>query len=109
MQALEPSVYLLCVVTSLTAMLLLLRSYRENSSRLLLWNAAAFVAFALNNVLLFMDLILLPNVDLRLLRTRTALVGVWTLLYPAAVQSRRRLYERGRCGSVASCVRIYHV
>ena len=81
MQALEPGVYLLCVLTSLTAMLLLLRSYRENRSRLLLWSAAAFVAFALNNLLLFVDLVLLPNIDLRLLRGLTALVGVWTLLY----------------------------
>jgi heme/copper-type cytochrome/quinol oxidase subunit 4 len=81
MHALESAVYLLCVVTSLVAMWLLMRSYRENRSRLLLWSAAAFVAFALNNLLLFTDVVLLPDFDLRSLRTLTALIGVVTLLY----------------------------
>ena len=54
-------IYILCVVTSLVAMFLLLRSYRRNGSRLLLWSAAAFVAFALNNLFLFADIVLLPE------------------------------------------------
>jgi hypothetical protein len=81
MHALESLVYLLCAVTSLAAMWLFLRSYRENGSRLLLWSAAAFIAFAVNNLLLFTDVVLLPNIDLRPLRTLTALIGVAILLY----------------------------
>jgi uncharacterized membrane protein len=81
MQVFEPTVYILCVLTSLMAMWLLLRSYRQNGSRLLLWSAAAFVAFALNNLLLFADIVLLPNVDLRPLRALTAFIGVAILLY----------------------------
>jgi len=77
----EPTVYILCVLTSLVAMWLLLRGYRQNGSRLLLWSAAAFVAFALNNLLLFADLVLLPDIDLRALRTATAFAGVAILLY----------------------------
>jgi hypothetical protein len=76
-----PTVYILCVLASLTAMFLLLRSYWQNGSRLLLWSALAFVAFALNNLLLFADIVLLPNVDLRPLRTLTAFIGVAVLLY----------------------------
>lgn len=81
MQTFEPTVYILCVLTSLTAMWLLLRSYRVNRTRLLLWSAAAFVAFALNNLLLFADIVLLPDVDLRSLRALTAFAGVAILLY----------------------------
>ena len=81
MQIFEPTVYLLCVLTSVVAMWLLLRSYTQNRSRLLLWSAAAFVAFALNNALLFADIVLLPNIDLRSLRTITAFAGVVILLY----------------------------
>ena len=81
MQLFEPTVYVLCSLTSLVAMWLLLRSYRQNRSRLLLWSAAAFVAFALNNLLLFIDIVLLPNVDLRPLRALTAFIGVAILLY----------------------------
>lgn len=77
----EPTVYILCVLASLTAMWLLLRGYRESRSRLLLWSAAAFVAFALNNLLLFVDIVLLPNTDLRPLRASVAFIGVAILLY----------------------------
>lgn len=77
----EPTVYILCVLTSLVAMWLLLRGYRQNRSRLLLWSAAAFVAFAVNNLLLFADLVLLPQIDLRALRIATAFAGVAILLY----------------------------
>jgi uncharacterized membrane protein len=81
-QLLESTVYILCMVTSLVAMGLLLRSYRQNRSRLLLWSAAAFVAFALNNLLLFFDLVVLPvTIDLRPARVLTALIGVAILLY----------------------------
>jgi hypothetical protein len=62
-------------------MWLLLRSYRQNGSRLLLWSAAAFVAFAANNLLLFTDIVLLPNMDLRPLRILAAFAGVAILLY----------------------------
>lgn len=78
----ESTVYILCMITSLVAMWLLLRSYRRNRSRLLLWSAAAFVAFALNNLFLFFDLVVLPaSIDLRPVRAFTALVGVAILLY----------------------------
>jgi hypothetical protein len=63
------------------AMFLLLRSYRQNGSHLLLWSAIAFVAFAFNNLLLFADVVLLPDVDLRPLRALTAFTGVAILLY----------------------------
>jgi len=81
-QLFESTVYILCAVTSLVAMWLLLRSYRRNRSRLLLWSAAAFVAFALNNLLLFLDLVVLPtSIDLRGPRAAAALIGVGILLY----------------------------
>jgi hypothetical protein len=82
LQLFESTVYILCVVTSLVAMWLLLRSYRRNRSRLLLWSAAAFVVFALNNLLLFFDLVVLPvSIDLRPYRALTAFIGVAILLY----------------------------
>jgi hypothetical protein len=81
-QLFESTVYILCMVTSFVSMWLLLRSYRRNRSRLLLWSAAAFVAFALNNLLLFFDLVVLPaSIDLRPARALTALIGAAILLY----------------------------
>jgi hypothetical protein len=81
MQSFQSAVYLLCFVTSFAAMLLLLRSYARNRSRLLLWSALSFVALAFNNLFLFVDIVLLPEIDLLPLRYLTALVAVGLLLY----------------------------
>lgn len=82
LQLFESTVYVLCFLTSGAAMWLLLRSYRQNRSRLLLWSAAAFVVFALNNLLLFLDLVVLPTaIDLRPYRALTSIIGVAILLY----------------------------
>jgi hypothetical protein len=81
MHALQPAVYLLCFITSTVAMLLLLRSYRQNRTRLLLWSALCFVALAVNNFFLFVDIVLLPNISLLPLRDASALAAVALLLY----------------------------
>ena len=48
---------------------LLTRSYLANRSRLLLWSTLCFVGLALNNILLFVDLVLVPTADLQLWRS----------------------------------------
>jgi hypothetical protein len=75
-------VYLLCIATSAACMVLLIRGYRQSKARLLLWSAACFVGLALNNLLLFVDVIVLPTeIDLQPLRHVTSLVAVSVLLY----------------------------
>ena len=74
-------VYLLCFATSLVCLWLLIRNFKASGSRLLLWAALAFVGFALNNALLFVDVILLPTqVDLQVWRHVTALMAVSVLI-----------------------------
>lgn len=74
-------VYALCAVTSLVCAGLLLRAYWRTRTRLLLWSSISFVGLAANNVLLFVDLILVPSVDLSILRAATALSAVVVLLF----------------------------
>lgn len=81
MHVFAPAVYLLCAFTSTVAMLLLLRSYRQNRTRLLLWSALAFVALAVTNCLLFIDIVLLPDISLLPLRDLSALAAAAALLY----------------------------
>ncbi|HKT20397.1 MAG TPA: DUF5985 family protein [Stellaceae bacterium] len=81
MQALGPTVYFLCFITSTLAMLLLFRSHVRTRSRLLLWSALGFVALALNNFFLFADIVLLPSVSLLPLRDLSALAAALLLLY----------------------------
>lgn len=76
------SVYLLCLVTSGGCGWLLVRSYRRTRAPLLLWTAACFVLLAITNLLVVIDLVLLPDdIDLRLVRYSTSLIAIATLLY----------------------------
>lgn len=74
-------VYVLCAVTSLACAVLLLRGYARRGVRLLLWSGLGFVGFALGNVLLVMDVVVLPEQDLTIYRSLPVLAGLAVLLY----------------------------
>lgn len=75
-------VYALCFVTSVVCGWLLVRSFRRNRSRLLLWSAACFVLLAINNLLVMLDLVFLPpSIDLSPFRLAASLAAVSTLLF----------------------------
>ncbi|MES1164886.1 MAG: DUF5985 family protein [Verrucomicrobiota bacterium] len=75
------AVYLLCALTSIVCATLLIRAYRANRARLLFWSSLCFIGLALNNVLLFVDLVLVPQVDLRTVRDVTALAALAVMLF----------------------------
>jgi hypothetical protein len=74
-------VYGLCALTSVACAALLLRGYLGTRVRLLLWSGLCFAGLALNNILLFVDLSVVPEIDLSAWRTLPAVVGVALLLY----------------------------
>jgi hypothetical protein len=74
------TVYVLCALTSIACAFLLLASYRRTRERLLLWSGLCFAGLALNNVLLFLDLVVVPSIDLSLWRSGVALVSVSLLV-----------------------------
>lgn len=74
-------VYGLCALTSILCAVLLVRGYRSSKLRLSLWCSLCFAGLALNNVLLFIDRIVVPEVDLQILRTVVALVAMLPLLF----------------------------
>lgn len=83
------AVYLLCAATSITCAILLLRGYFRQRTRLLLWSSLCFILLAMNNALLFIDLIIVPvTIDLSLWRGLTALGGVGILLFGLLWESR---------------------
>ena len=80
------AVYTLSAATSLLCALLLLRGYWRSGARLLLWSSFCFFGLALDNLLLFVDLVVLPDIDLTLwglttLRRVCTLSGLALLLY----------------------------
>lgn len=56
-------VYILCALTSTLCAVLLVRRYRTSGTKLLLWTSLSFIGLALNNGILLVDTIVLPNVD----------------------------------------------
>ena len=75
------AVYMLCALTSILCAALLLLKWRASRVRLLFWSALCFVGLALNNVMLFVDLIIVPKIDLSVVRTMPALIGLALLLW----------------------------
>jgi hypothetical protein len=74
-------VYALCALTSIVCAVLLLRGYRRSRTRLLFWSALCFAGLALNNLLLLVDLYVVPDMDLFAPRTAAAVIAMAVLLY----------------------------
>jgi len=74
-------IYFVSFATSSVCAGLLVRSYLRTRARLLLWSSACFVFLALNSATVIVDFVLLPAVDLGVLRLGTSLAGVLALLY----------------------------
>lgn len=75
-------VYLLCSVLSGACAFFLVRAYLSVRTRFLLWSSLCFIGMGVNNLLLFIDLALLPyQVDLALLRHSVSVVALGVLIY----------------------------
>lgn len=77
----ETAVYVLGVLTSLLCAWLLLRGYLRVKRKLLLWSGLCFVGLTISNLLVFLDLVLFPEIDLYRWRLITAAVAMIALLY----------------------------
>ena len=77
----EAIVYLLCFGSSALCAFLLVNAFRRQREKLLLWSSICFCLLALNNLLVFVDIILLPDINLSPLRALTALAAISILLY----------------------------
>jgi hypothetical protein len=87
-------VYVLCALTSATCTVLLTRAWSRTRLSLLGWSALCFALLTVNNVLLFVDLVVITDTDLSVARSATGLAGLVVLLY--GLISHRQL--RGRRG-----------
>ena len=84
----EGLVYVLCAVTALACAVLLLRGFARTRAGLLLWCGVFFVAIALENTVLFVDMTLAPDTNLLPLRRTVGLVAVLVLLYGLVWEGR---------------------
>jgi hypothetical protein len=78
------TVYILSALISLASAVLLLRSYAQTRTSLLMWAGLCFLGLTLNNLLLFLlfvDKVLASDTDLSTWRALPALVGMLLLVY----------------------------
>ena len=81
MEILKVVLSVTATLTSGACMVLLFRGYLRKRVRLLMWSAICFAGLTLNNVALFCDLVVFPDIDFRPVRLLAALAGMLVLLY----------------------------
>jgi len=81
--------YIACALTSAGCAWLLFKGYGATGARLLMWAGLCFVGQTLDNVVLFIDLVLTPaTIDLFYWRTLLALAGMIALLFALIWETR---------------------
>ena len=79
--AIPDLVYLLCFIASALCAGLLLRQYFRVASPVLLWSSACFIFLAVANLLVVVDRIVFPELELRLARLVLTLLAISVLLF----------------------------
>ena len=81
-------VYILCAVTSLVCAGMLMRGYKNRGVRLLFWSGLCFLGLAVDNLLLYVDLVVVPDVDLSIWRKVPGLISIVVLLFGLVWESK---------------------
>lgn len=74
-------VYILCAATSTLCAAMLLRAFSRTQTRLLLWSGICFTLLALANIVLYVDVLIIPDVDLSMVRNLLTAAGSVILLF----------------------------
>lgn len=74
-------IYGLCALTAFLCGFLLLRAYRATHNKLVLWGGLCFIGLTISNLLLILDKLVVPMVDLETPRHVVSLLSVLVLLY----------------------------
>lgn len=72
--------YLVCAATASVCATLLLRGWRRTGGSLLLWSGVCFAGLAVQDLLVFIDLVLLSDGNLFLVRNLVGLTATAVLL-----------------------------
>lgn len=75
------AVYSLCFLTSSACAVLLVRNYRRTRARLLLWSSLCFLFLAANNLVVIVDMLIIEEIDFRILRLLLSFAAVALLLF----------------------------
>jgi hypothetical protein len=82
------AIYVLCALTSLGCAWLLYRQYTKTGTRLLAWSSVCFAGLAVNNLIVLLDMVVFPDLDMSILRSGVALAAVSALAVGLVWESR---------------------
>jgi hypothetical protein len=74
-------VYLFCLLACGACAALLVRYWLKTRTRLLMWSAISFIFLAANNLFLFADTTLFPDVDLGVARVVSSVLAISVLIF----------------------------
>jgi hypothetical protein len=81
-------VYILCAATCLLCAIMLFRGYARSKVRLLFWSGLCFAGLMLDNLMLYVDVVVVPDVDLAVWRKLPGLAAIVLLLYGLVWESK---------------------
>jgi hypothetical protein len=81
-------VYLLCAGTCLLCAAMLFRGYARSRVRLLFWASLCFVGLMLDNIVLYVDVVIVPEVDLAVWRKLPGLIATVLLVFGLIWESK---------------------
>ena len=81
-------IYVLCAATCLLCSIMLFRGYARTGVRLLFWSGLCFFGLMLDNVMLYIDIVVVPDVDLAIVRKLPGLVSLALLVYGLVWESK---------------------
>lgn len=82
------AVYILGTLVCLLCAVFLLRAYFHIRQRLLLWSGICFIGLTCSNLLTFIDLVILPEIDLYAYRLVTAAFAMMFLVYGMVFEAK---------------------
>lgn len=75
------SVYALCALTSGSCFFVLAREYMRGRNRVLLWTGLCFFGLFLSNLVLIVDKLVAPDINLAIFRVIPTVIGFGVLIY----------------------------
>ena len=81
-------VYVLCAATCLLCAILLFRGFSRSGMRLLFWSGLCFTGLMVENVMLYIDVVVIPDVSLAVWRKLPSLVAMLILLFGLIWESK---------------------
>jgi hypothetical protein len=74
-------VFILCAATCLLCAIMLFRGYARTGVRLLFWSGLCFTGLMIDNIMVYVDVIIVPDISLVIWRKIPGLVAILLLLY----------------------------